>query len=137
MPFSKERFESLLRLAQYRSARSSGKGGQHVNTTASKAELRIPVLGTTIFSSREEARIREKLKNRINDQGELIIQQETTRSFHKNKVLAEERAFELLQQALYIPKRRKPTKPSKAARLRRLEKKKQHAEKKSRRRWSP
>ncbi len=137
MPFNKKRFEGLLRLAQYRSARSSGKGGQHVNTTASKAELRIPVIGSNIFSAREENRLQEKLKNRINDQGELIIQQEATRSYHKNKELAEERAFELLQQALYIPKRRKPTKPSKAARLRRLEKKKQHAEKKSRRRWSP
>ncbi|MFO7939992.1 MAG: peptide chain release factor-like protein [Bacteroidales bacterium] len=136
MSLSKERFLQLLKKADFRSSRSSGKGGQHVNTTATKAELRIPVWQTEILTQKEEELINSKLKNRINDKGELIIQQEVTRSLLQNKHLAEDRAYELLQEALHVPKRRKPTKPSKGARQRMMEKKKQHAEKKARRRWN-
>ena len=136
MSLSKERFLQLLLKADFRASRSSGKGGQHVNTTATKAELRLPIWETEILTVKEESLINRKLKNRINDRGELIIQQEVTRSLVQNKQLAEERAYELLQEALHIPKRRKPTRPSKAARQRHKEKKKQHAEKKARRRWN-
>lgn len=118
---------------QFSFSRSGGPGGQHVNKTSTQVELRFHVSASEYLSESEKQRILHKLKNRITQEGELILTSSGTRSQMKNREEALEKFYQLLEQALRKPKKRKPTKPSKAAKKKRLEKKKQHAEKKSRR----
>ena len=118
---------------QFSFSRSGGPGGQHVNKTSTQVELRFHVPSSECLSEEEKQSILQKLKNRITQDGELILTSSGTRSQMKNREEVLEKFYQLLEQALRKPKKRKPTKPSKAAKKKRLEKKKQHAEKKSRR----
>ena len=88
-------------------SRSSGPGGQHVNRTASQVELTFDVLHSP-------------LKSYIDTRGILHLTSQTTRSQHRNRAEVVERFTLLLQRALYVPRRRIPTRPSAAAEARRL-----------------
>lgn len=124
------RKELLLSEAQLSASRSSGPGGQNVNKVSSKIELRFSVEESKELTNAEKQIIFTKLKNRINAAGELILTSSAERSQWKNKKLAEAKFIESIERALTIPKRRKATKPTKASKIRRVEKKKQHAQKK-------
>ena len=101
--------EQLLREAQFSANRSSGPGGQNVNKVNTAVELRFSVVESRTLEPAQKERILMKLKNRINSSGELLITAETERSQGKNREQVIRRFFELLEQALYIPKRRKKT----------------------------
>ena len=124
----------LLNQLSFRTSRSSGAGGQHVNKVSSRVELRFDVAGSSWLTDSQKIRIQEKLASRITSQGELIVVSEKSRSQHQNKEDCIERFLELLNQALKPEKKRVPTRPSKTSRLKRLEKKKQHSLKKDQRR---
>ena len=124
----------LLNQLSFRTSRSSGAGGQHVNKVSSRVELRFDVAGSLWLTEFQKIRIQEKLASRITGQGELIVVSEKSRSQHQNKEDCIERFLELLNQALKPEKKRVPTRPSKTSRLKRLEKKKQHSLKKDQRR---
>ncbi|MBC7862816.1 MAG: aminoacyl-tRNA hydrolase [Bacteroidia bacterium] len=96
-------------------AKSGGKGGQHVNKTESKAELYFNIGESTILPEFSKKIIYEKLKNRINDKGELVLADETSRSQHTNKANVIEKFYELIAAALKQKKKRRPTKPSKSS----------------------
>jgi ribosome-associated protein len=115
-------------------ARSSGAGGQNVNKTSTKAVLHWKVGESTVFSTTEKDRIRTKLTNRLNDQDEIVIMAEEERSQLQNKLQAITRLQSLVEEALIIPKKRKPTKPTYSSKLKRLETKKQRSIKKASRR---
>ena len=102
-------------------ARSSGAGGQNVNKTSTKAVLHWKVGESTVFSTTEKDRIRTKLTNRLNDQDEIVIMAEEERSQLQNKLQAITRLQSLVEEALIIPKKRKPTKPTYSSKLKRLE----------------
>ena len=121
--------ESLRNSATYDFARSSGPGGQKVNKLNTKLVLRVP-LEELHFSEEERERGRRLLENRINQEGELVIHSSETRSQATNRERAEARALALIAQAATPQKRRKRTRPSKAARERRIQEKKQRGEKK-------
>lgn len=115
----------------FATSRSSGPGGQNVNKVNSKVELRFAVDQSTLLSDREKQIILSKLKNRINNDGELIITVQTDRSQLKNKEEAIEKFHELLNKALTPRKPRRATRPTKASIEKRLEIKKQNSEKKA------
>jgi ribosome-associated protein len=101
-------------------SRSSGPGGQHVNRTASQVELTFDVLHSPSLHEAQRARVLSKLKSYIDTRGVLHLTSQTTRSQHRNRAEVVERFTLLLQRALYVPKRRIPTRPSAAAEERRL-----------------
>lgn len=117
----------------YRATRSGGPGGQHVNTTSSRVELAWDVGASPSLTDDQRALIQARLANRINSEGVLLLTSSESRSQHQNREAVTERFVELVAQALVVPKKRKKTKPSRAAKEARLqEKKKRSATKKMR-----
>ena len=109
---------------QVRVARGSGPGGQGVNTTDSKVELRFDVANSAVLSEQQRRAIRRHLGNRITKGGVLLVQAGERRSQHRNREDARRRLRDLLRDALKPRKRRIPTRPSRAADQRRIEAKK-------------
>jgi ribosome-associated protein len=115
----------------FSASRSSGPGGQNVNKVSSKIELRFQIDGSQLLSDEEKEIIKEKLKNKISNDGYLILSCQTEKSQLQNKEKCIEKFYRLLEKALSKPKTRKPTKPGKQAIRKRLESKKQQSEKKA------
>lgn len=108
-------------------ARSGGPGGQNVNKIESKVIVRWAVGKSVAFSPEEKERIREKLKNRLNAEDEIVIHADEERSQAQNKDRVVERLNTLVEQALVIPKKRRPTKPTRSSKIKRLAGKKKHS----------
>lgn len=113
-----------------RVSRSSGAGGQHVNKTSSRVEIFWNVLSSGALSDEQRSRLREKLESRLTTEGSIRVVASDSRSQTRNRELAEERLAELIARSLIVPKKRRPTKPSKASREARLDAKKKHSSKK-------
>ena len=117
-----------------RVSRSSGAGGQHVNKTSSRVEIFWNVLTSRALSEEQRARLQEKLGPRLTTEGSIRVVASDMRSQSRNRDLAEERLAELVRRALVVPRKRKATKPTRAAKEARLEAKKRHSHKKRERR---
>lgn len=115
-------------------ARSGGKGGQNVNKTSTKAVVHWSVGRSRVLNWEEKMRVRAKLKNKINYNDEIVVTSEQERSQPQNRALAVARLQALVKKALYVQKKRRPTKPTKASKLRLIESKKIHSRMKSERR---
>ena len=113
-----------------RVSRSSGAGGQHVNKTSSRVEIFWNVVGSRALSEEQRARLREKLASRLTTEGSIRVVASDMRSQSRNRELAEERLAELVRRALIVPRKRRPTKPTRAAKEARLDSKKRHSTKK-------
>lgn len=113
---------------EFRASRSGGPGGQGVNTTASKVELRFDIEASGALSAAQKRLVRERLAGRITDDGVLVIQSSEHRSQHQNRAAAVARFRALVGEAIIPPKRRRPTRPSRAAKQRRLEQKRQRSQ---------
>jgi ribosome-associated protein len=105
----------------FSSSRSSGPGGQNVNKVNSRVELRFDVGSSGLFSEEEKLLITTKLKNRINNDGELIITSQSERTQLMNKAKAIERFYELISKALTIPVKRRSTRPTLSSKIKRIE----------------
>ncbi|PKD21899.1 peptide chain release factor 1 [Salegentibacter salinarum] len=125
--------QQITRELSFKAVRSSGAGGQHVNKTSSKVELYFDLEASEGVSEEEKQRLIKKLDSRLTKENLLILHSEESRSQHKNKELVISKFFDLLRENIKKPKPRKKTKPSKAAKLKRLKAKKINAEKKARR----
>lgn len=118
----------------WRFSRSSGPGGQHVNTSATAAELSFDVAGSPSLPSPLRERALQNLGNRLVD-GVITIRAEEYRSQLRNREAACERLAVLLRDATAPPpRRRRPTKPSRGMIERRLRNKKHRSETKANRR---
>ena len=114
-----------------RFSRSSGPGGQSVNTTDSRVELEFDVVGSTALTDAQRRRALKALAARL-VAGRLVLVASEHRSQHRNRVAARERLVDLLGPALAPPPPpRRPTRPSKGAKRRRLEAKRQRSETKA------
>jgi ribosome-associated protein len=116
---------------ELRASRSSGPGGQHANVTASRIEAVFDVEASGALTDEQ----RELLRRRLGDRVTAVAQD--ARSQARNRELALERLREKLAAGLRRPKPRRPTKPSRAARERRLEQKRRTSERKRQRRPPP
>ena len=115
-------------------ARSSGPGGQNVNKLNTRAELWVRIDSITGLTHRVVERLRTLAGSRLTLDDQIHLRAETNRSQESNRREVLDRLRELLLQARVEPKPRKKTKPSKAAKRRRLESKRQRGEVKARRR---
>lgn len=127
-----ERLAIPLVEIELRASRSSGPGGQHANVTASRVEAAFDVRASAAIDDAQRARLLERL-------GPVITAvAQDSRGQARNRELALARLAEKIAAALVVPRRRQATKPSRAARRRRLERKRQTGERKrARRRPSP
>lgn len=113
---------------ELRTSRSSGPGGQHANVTASRVEAIFDVRASEALTAAQKARIAAKLGPRVT-----AVSQDA-RSQLRNRELALERLRERLAGALHVPRARRPTKPTKGSKQRRLQAKRAQSERKQARR---
>ncbi|MGZ5371535.1 alternative ribosome rescue aminoacyl-tRNA hydrolase ArfB [Aeromicrobium sp.] len=111
----------------WRFSRSSGPGGQSVNTTDSRVELSRHLIDTALLTDEQKALATTRLRGRLVD-GAITITASQYKSQHRNREAAKVRLESLLAQALIPPRPRRTTKPSRAARQRRLDDKKQRGQ---------
>jgi ribosome-associated protein len=128
--------ELALPLAEleYRASRSGGPGGQHVNTSSTRMEVWWDVASSPSLSADQRARLLDRLGSRLDSNGRLRLVSSATRSQLRNREDVTERLLTVLAAALAIPKKRTPTRPSRAAKAARLEAKRRRAATKQRRR---
>jgi ribosome-associated protein len=100
--------------------RSSGPGGQNVNKVSSKVELRFDFEASESLTDAVKARLRALAKHRLDADGCILIVSQVTRNQPQNLKDARERLAELVAKAQVVPKRRRKTKPSLAAKRRRV-----------------
>jgi len=117
-----------------RATRASGPGGQGVNTTSSRVELLWNPSTSRALSEEERERVVHRLSRMRDASGNLRIVCDVTRSQTRNRTLATERLAALVRTALHVPKKRKATRPSRAAKQARLDAKKRRSQSKENRR---
>jgi ribosome-associated protein len=102
--------EKIMSEVTFKAVRSSGPGGQNVNKVSSKVVLSFDLLASKCLSDEEKTLLSEKFKTKLTSESILILTCDEDRSQLKNKEIITKRFLKLIQNALVIPKKRKPTK---------------------------
>src|SRR4051794_10414861 len=117
--------------------RSSGPGGQNVNKLATAVQLRFDARRSPSLRNDVAVRLQRLAGRRLTRDGVIVITAQRHRTQERNRQGARDRLFELIREAATPPTIRRPTKPTRASRERRIDSKKHRAEVKSRRSGKP
>lgn len=109
-----------LREIEFRAVRAQGSGGQHVNKVSTAIQLFFDVRASSLPEAVKE-RLLARSDYRMTDEGVVVIKSQESRSQEANREAALARLAELVAEALVVPKKRRPTKPTKGAKERRLQ----------------
>ncbi|MFV8259168.1 alternative ribosome rescue aminoacyl-tRNA hydrolase ArfB [Bdellovibrio bacteriovorus] len=112
-------------------ARSRGPGGQNVNRTNSAAILRWNLMSSQVISEQLKLRLQAKLAAQLTEDGDILIRSDVHRDQDQNRSECIARLHALLRKALFVPKKRVATKPSRSSVRKRLDTKRKHSETKS------
>ena len=118
---------------EFTAIRAEGPGGQHVNRTSSAVQLRFDINASSL-PDEMKARLRARHDRRITAAGVIVIKVQDERSLTRNKEIALERLADLIRRAIAIPKKRRPTKPTRSSVEKRIAGKKKRGETKRLRR---
>lgn len=124
---------AILKEVTYKTSRSSGPGGQHVNRTESKVELHWNIGESTAVPDEKKAILSRRLKSRITAGGDLILTSQRYRSQIRNREDVTERFLKMIERFSVPQKKRVKTRPTRASEEKRLKAKKELSEKKKRR----
>lgn len=122
--------EDLFHELSFTTSRSGGPGGQNVNKVNSKVTLKWSIVNSALLKDEQRIILLKKLANQVTANGVLVLTDQSTRSQIQNKQSILEKLNALLKSALTPKKKRKPSKPTKSSKRKRLEGKRQQAEKK-------
>jgi len=112
----------------YTASRSSGPGGQHVNTSDTRIQVRWNVKESAALDDAERARVLKMLASRLTEAGDLILAGDSHRSQRRNREDVTQRLATLVREALIPPKPRRKTKPTRASKEKRLDEKRRKAQ---------
>jgi ribosome-associated protein len=115
---------------EWTAVRSSGPGGQNVNKVSSKVELRFDFEESLVLSGAVKTRLRALAQHRLDAEGRILIVSQVTRNQPKNLADARQRLVDLITLALVVPKPRRATRPSRAAKRARVKDKRANSQKK-------
>ena len=115
---------------EWKAVRASGPGGQNVNKVSSKVELRVDLARITGLDQAARARLRALTASRLDASGRILVTSQLTRDQGRNLEDAKQKVRALVAQAFVVPKTRRATKPSRAAKARRVDAKKLEARRK-------
>jgi ribosome-associated protein len=120
--------EKVISELSFKAVRSSGAGGQNVNKVSSKVVLSFDLNNSESLSKEEKLFLLENLKTKLTSEGILILNCDEDRSQLKNKEIVTKRFLKILQNALIIPKERKPTRVPRSVIEKRIKEKRTNSE---------